>query len=252
MMGHKIPLYVQLQDIIIEKIENKDYLPGEAIPSERRMEELYGMNRMTVKRAVNKLVEQGILYKKHGAGTFVAKNDHQNRDLCYLDSSGNAEIILVNKYPDKKLTTKLLNSGSVSDCRFLNHQLKLPLTESVWGMHRIRLVDEQPLCVEQIYVPKKFFTGIDSFDFSRITLYDYMDSKDHLPIHFQQHLIVCNATPRIAELLQIEDGSAIYKLEYLGIDSIYNTVEYTKCYINPAIAEFRIRLENQSKQIEPE
>ena len=51
-MDYRMPLYVQLQDIIIKKIEEKKYLPGEAIPSERRMADTYGVNRMTVKRAV--------------------------------------------------------------------------------------------------------------------------------------------------------------------------------------------------------
>ena len=60
-MDYRMPLYIQLQDIIIKKIEEKQYLPGEAIPSERKMAEAYGVNRMTVKRAVNKLVEYSLV-----------------------------------------------------------------------------------------------------------------------------------------------------------------------------------------------
>ena len=65
-MDYRMPLYIQLQDIIIKKIEEKKYLPGEAIPSERKMAETYGVNRMTVKRAINKLVELGYLIRKPG------------------------------------------------------------------------------------------------------------------------------------------------------------------------------------------
>lgn len=55
-MDYRMPIYIQLQDIIVKKIEEKKYLPGEAIPSERKMAEMYEVNRMTVKRAVSKLV----------------------------------------------------------------------------------------------------------------------------------------------------------------------------------------------------
>ena len=52
-MDYRMPLYIQLQDSIIKKIDEKKYLPGEAIPSERKMAEAYGVNRMTVKRAIS-------------------------------------------------------------------------------------------------------------------------------------------------------------------------------------------------------
>ena len=71
-MDYRMPIYIQLQDIIVKKIEEKKYLPGEAIPSERKMAEMYGVNRMTVKRAVSKLVEKGYLERKPGSGTYVA------------------------------------------------------------------------------------------------------------------------------------------------------------------------------------
>ena len=72
-MDYRMPLYIQLQDSIIKKIDEKKYLPGEAIPSERKMAEAYGVNRMTVKRAVSKLVEEGYLVCKPGSGTYVAQ-----------------------------------------------------------------------------------------------------------------------------------------------------------------------------------
>ena len=84
-MDYRMPLYIQLQDIIIKKIEEKKYLPGEAIPSERKMAETYGVNRMTVKSAINKLVEQGYLIRKLGAGTYVAQRDYKKIDLSYMD-----------------------------------------------------------------------------------------------------------------------------------------------------------------------
>ena len=63
-MEYKIPLYIQLKQLILERIADGEYLPGEKIPSEREMAATYKINRMTVKDAVNSLVEDGILYKE--------------------------------------------------------------------------------------------------------------------------------------------------------------------------------------------
>ena len=84
-MDYRMPLYIQLQDSIIKKIDEKKYLPGEAIPSERKMAEAYGVNRMTVKRAVSKLVEEGYLVCKPGSGTYVAQRDKKKIDMSFQD-----------------------------------------------------------------------------------------------------------------------------------------------------------------------
>ena len=49
-MDYRMPLYMQLKEIIIKRIEDGEYLPGEKIPSEREMADTYGVNRMTVKK----------------------------------------------------------------------------------------------------------------------------------------------------------------------------------------------------------
>ena len=61
-MDYRMPLYMQLKEIIIKRIEDGEYLPGEKIPSEREMADTYGVNRMTVKNAISSLVEANILY----------------------------------------------------------------------------------------------------------------------------------------------------------------------------------------------
>ena len=70
-MNYRPPIYMQLRDSIIKKIEDGEYLPNEMIPSEREMAQLYDINRMTVKNAIEVLVRDGYLYRIQGKGTFV-------------------------------------------------------------------------------------------------------------------------------------------------------------------------------------
>ena len=111
-MDYRMPLYIQLQDIIIKKIEEKKYLPGEAIPSERKMAETYGVNRMTVKRAINKLVELGYLIRKPGAGTYVAQRDHKKIDLSYMNAAtGNTGVSAMLRKSGMNTSSKVLGLG---------------------------------------------------------------------------------------------------------------------------------------------
>src|SRR5690606_36647664 len=68
-----IPLYYQLKEILQEMIDNEELKPGDALPSERELCEILGISRMTVRKAVMDLVNEGIVYREQGKGTFVAK-----------------------------------------------------------------------------------------------------------------------------------------------------------------------------------
>lgn len=248
-MDYRMPLYIQLQDIIIKKIEEKKYLPGEAIPSERKMAETYGVNRMTVKRAVNKLVELGYLIRKPGAGTYVAQRDHKKIDLSYMDeTTGNTGITAMLTKSGMKTSNKVLGLGEVTGSKYLNYKLALGGEDNVFGVHRVRLADGQPFAIEYTYVPQKYFDDIEKFDFSKVSLYDYMDTKKHMPVHFIQNLVICQANEKVSELLGIERGTAVFKIEYQGADEDYNVVEYTKSYMNPAFAEFRFLAEENIEE----
>lgn len=238
-MDYRMPLYVQLQDIIIKKIEEKKYLPGETIPSERRMADTYGVNRMTVKRAVNKLVEQGYLYRKPGAGTFVLARDKKKIDLEYANESGNAGITAIFRDMGIKIVNKVFGTGEVEGSKYINYKLALNEDEKAWGIHRVRIGDGEPFAVEYTYVPYKYFKDIDKFDFSKVSLYDYMDVNNHMPVDFKQNLICLNANEKIAELLNVEKGTAIFKIEYQSVDEDGNIVEFTRSYLNPSYAEFK-------------
>lgn len=90
---------------------------------------------------------------------------------------------------------------------------------------------------------EKYFDDLDEFDFAKVSLYDYMEAKGHMPCHFGQKLVICEANERLAELLQVERGTAIYKIDYQGADADYNIVEFTMSYLNPAYTKFRFDVE---------
>jgi len=70
--GSAKPLYKQLKDVLKQKITAGEFKPGEALPGERQLMETYGVSRVTVRQAIAELVNEGLLYRQHGKGTFIA------------------------------------------------------------------------------------------------------------------------------------------------------------------------------------
>ncbi|ADL04074.1 transcriptional regulator, GntR family [[Clostridium] saccharolyticum WM1] len=244
MIDYRMPLYIQLQDMIIKKIEDKEYLPGELIPSERKMAELYGVNRMTVKRTIHALVEKGYLYRIQGSGTYVAKSERVKVNMGFVNEMINAGITAMLKDVGMTVTNHVLGKGDVEAGRFICAKLGLAFDEPVYGLHRVRQTGDKAIAVEYTYVPKKFFQDMDEIDFKNVSLYDYMEARSHTPRHFVQNLIVVEAAEKEANLLGVKEGSAIFLMEYIGADISYNIVEFTESYMNPENIDFQYMVVN--------
>lgn len=240
-IDYRMPLYILLQDVLIKRIEEGEFLPGEMIPSERKMAEQYGINRMTVKNAVNSLVERGYLFRVQGKGTFVVKKDTMKLDLGFVNESGNSGITAMLKGSGKKVSNVVLAEGLISN-KYLADKLSLADEEEIYGLHRIRKGNDVPIAVEYTYVPKKYFEDIEQVNFLDVSLYDYMDSKGHMPEHFIQNLIVLECGEREAALMGINKGQEVYYFEYISADRNYNIVEYTENYMDPEKVEFRYNI----------
>ncbi len=80
-----IPLHYQIKEILQEMIENEVLKPGQSIPTERELCVIQGVSRMTVNKAIMSLVNEGLIYREQGKGTFVAY-PKVNREISPLKS----------------------------------------------------------------------------------------------------------------------------------------------------------------------
>lgn len=162
----KIPLYLQLMEKLIKKIESQEYQEHEQLPSEREFCEIYDMSRITVRQALQELAREGYIYKLHGKGTFIAPKSY-NQNLVKLYSFTD-EMKEMGKTP----TTKVLSFEKIT----INKQLALkmdaePLDE-VFKIVRLRLADDEPLMYETSYLPKKIFTHLTATDLEQRPMYN--------------------------------------------------------------------------------
>ena len=232
------PLYIKLEDILMKKIEAGEYLPGEKLPGERTFAEIYGMNRMTVKSAVNSLVKKKYLYRMQGKGTFVQKKDFHKLNLGFLNESGNCGITAMVKSQGVRIANEILIKGVIAGSRYLAAKLECETNEDLYSLHRIRFGNEEPIAVEYTYVPLSLFPDIDQFDFKYVSLYDYMDSKGNMPVSFAQKFQIIEVPKKEARYLDLKPGQVVYYFEFIGYAENGALVEYTESYIRTDKAEF--------------
>lgn len=143
-----IPLYVQLENLLLEMIESGELKVGDIIPSENELSKNYSISRMTAKKAIDNLTIKGFLERVKGKGTFVIGKEKKielplNRLRGFTQKVKEMELIPKNIVPilerrkaDKKLA-KLLGIDE---------------NEDVWYMERIRQIDDTPAVFEQSYI----------------------------------------------------------------------------------------------------
>ena len=229
------PLYIQIEDLLEKKILSKKYLPGSKIPSERDLARQYGVNRMTVKKAIDSLKKKGLLYRKQGSGTFVTSvtPDKENVyfNLAFTDKNSNSGISELLTKNGIHFSNEVVGTDLISGNAFFNEKLKLNDESEVFALHRIREIKERPFAIEYNYLPAKLFPDASQVDFKNVSLYDYMDSKKHKPVHFSQFIQVIPALTKEARLLKIKKGDLLYYIIYYGYDEQGNAVEYTESYL---------------------
>lgn len=232
----KAPLYIQIESLIENKIVGQEYLPGERLPGERELASTYGVNRMTVKRAINNLVSRGFLIRKQGSGTYVKSHgigDKYYFDLAFTNEQSNAGISELLAKNGIKVSNQILGREMIVRSHFLAKKLGLSADDEIFGLHRVRNIDNEPFAVEYNYLPGSLFANAMEIDFQTIGLYDYMNSKGAQPRHVYQRIQTLRAMEKEATLLQVDKGDWLYLIQYQSADQKGRLVEYTESFLNP-------------------
>lgn len=148
-----IPLNQQLCELIREQIENGTYQVGEQIPSESKLGEQYGLSRVTVRSAVDHLVEDNILVRIQGKGTFVAAPTQVQMQREWGLVGGSFTRSCVNR--GVRPGTRVVGEEWIPAERGLAEWLGLPEGSWVKRIRRVRSIDDRPAVYEVDYLPEK-------------------------------------------------------------------------------------------------
>jgi len=215
------PLYYQLKEVIKRQIENKIWKFDQMIPSENEIASTYEVSVGTVKKALSVLVEEGVLYRRQGKGTFVARPDFTRSFIRFFRYGLGDQN--VGDFPE----SKVLNSKIILPPKRVQTVLQLNDNEKVIKIKRIRSIGDTPLMLEDLFLPHHIFKGFDHVDISQQLLYPIYDVKYKTPIIWaEENLWPQIANPEESNLLWISVGDPLIAIERVAFTYGDKPVEF--------------------------
>ena len=219
----QIPLYTQLADIIKEMINNKELQEGHYLMSERDICKIQNISRMTVNKAIISLVNDGILERRQGKGTFVS---YKKQNLTYAKMQGFTEIA---KNKNLNVKNKILKFELKIPSNKVKEYLQLEDTDSlVFQIERIRFIDDEPTILEKIYIPEYMCPALSEDLVSNNSIYKlYREKYLHKTQIAKQVInpIILNKSQ--SKTLNVDSNTLALKIDRVVFTDKDEVLEYT-------------------------
>lgn len=203
-----VPLYFQLKELLKEQILLKAWLPDQMIPSEAELSTTYDVSVGTVKKSLAELVQEGILYRKQGKGTFVARPNIE-RSLMWSfvktqDEFGNP----------KSLSSEVLKTETMSPNIAIKEALQISDSNKVTMIQRVKKLESKPLLLEKIFVSEKLFPNFDRIELSDGELYPLYEKHYNFPFIWADEYIEAHiAKEQEIKLLGLKKNEAVISIQ---------------------------------------
>ena len=196
-------LYLQLYEILKKKIEGSEWPLGSQIPTEEDLCTMFNVSRATVRTAVLDLVRQGYLKRQQGKGTFVSKNS-VSEGLTMLANF--RELLFEEGLP---YTTSVLARTVMMPIDDLDIKLNIPRDKHIIYMKRLRIIDSEPVLLQESYVPYHICPLLLEEDIEHQSLFDIFEKKYGIKItKVKTFLEITFMKADEARLISIPEGSA--------------------------------------------
>lgn len=226
------PLYKQVANKIKEDIISNGTNAGEAIPTETTLAEMYEVSRVTVRRAVKLLIEDGLIYSVHGSGTYVS--DEKIEHDIYKLQGFTEEMSGLHNNPSNEILEFQLTEPSEE----VKGYLKLEDNQKVYYVKRLRLADGKPLILEESYLPFDLFPDL-SVNVMKESKYEYIDNKGFKISKRHADLKPILPTEELMEQLHLEEKDPMLCLEAYSTFDDGTRFEYSKVYYHPVKYTFK-------------
>lgn len=196
-----IPYYIQLIDILKEKIALDVWKPGEQIPSEPDLCQIFGVSRTVVRQALREIELEGIVTRKKGKGTFVAE-PKINESLVQKLTGFYQDMVDRGLKPVTKVLKFELEPAKPKVAEFLALEPGTP----VFCIERLRYVDNTPIVLVTSYLPQSLCPNLMDFELTGQSLYRVLETEFGIVLsHGRRTIEAVGARAREAELLGVEE-----------------------------------------------
>ena len=198
---YKMPIYLQLREIIRNKIEDGEYMPGTAIPSENSLAQTFGINRITIRNAVDALVHEGLLRRVQGKGVFVVG---KKSELSIEEHGG---FVGDSFTKDSRLTIKELQKTTREAGNLYANLFDLPNVEDeIYYIRQMHYINSVETSIEEFFIPVGVIPSLENINSSVFTFRDILSFYGimHLECDFynEDNVIIAHSISNIRSDMQ--------------------------------------------------
>ena len=218
-----IPMYYQIMNQLREKIVEGVYNVGDALPPERELVEVYQVSRMTIRQAILELVNEGILVRRKGIGTFVASPK--------IEQALNSLTSFTQDMAQRgmKAGGRVLSFKEIAPDPTIRKTLGLSAQDKVFECVRLRLADEEPMALETTTLVASICPGLQREDLENQSLYKILAERWNIQLDYAtQSLEPIVAPPYEANLLHVAPGSPLLLMHRVTYDQSGRAFEHVK------------------------
>jgi len=226
--GGALPLYQQLQRSIREAIETRILAPDDALPAERQIASELSVSRITVRKAIDGLVEEGLLVRRQGSGNFVCSRIEKN--FAKL-TSFSEDMRARGRTPRSEWLKR--SEGAVTPEEALT--LRLSPGAPVYRFHRLRYADDTPMCLEYATIAASALPSISTVGAS---LYEALEAAGNRPVRALQRLRALLLNTEQARLLHAREGDPGLLVERVGFLRDGSAIEFCQTYFRGDTYDF--------------
>jgi len=229
------PAYIRLKEALQEQIRRGELVPGDALPSERRLAELHGLSRMTVRQAVSELVGVGAVYREQGRGTFVSARKMKQHNIASLSNT----VREMGFTPSTRVAAFSLElpEGDIA--------ARLMLRRDVYRALRVRLASGNPVALEEVFIPARTCPGLKRADLKK-SLYGLITEGYGIRIgSVDCAMTALHPSPAQQELLNIPRNAPVLKVDSLYYGTGGDPLYFEHAMYRADMYEYNIRIFTQ-------
>ncbi|MFV0635420.1 GntR family transcriptional regulator [Mitsuokella sp.] len=230
--------YQEIANELRSQIQAGVYKSGEQLALEREMCEQYGVSRITIKKAVDQLVKEGLVVKRRGSGTFVKSLGNQDvHDISMANQfSGFSKT-----FEGHKVETKVLRFDIIHPAQEVAEKLNITTDDFVYDIVRLRQLDGRPVVIEYTQMPIELIPGIKREVLEK-SIYGYIEKTLHFKIQSAHRFIrALMPTEEEEKFLHIQHGKLpILEVEQIAFLDDGRAFEYSKAHHRGDEQAFRV------------
>ncbi|ANI80619.1 GntR family transcriptional regulator [Kosakonia oryzae] len=219
-------IYKSIAERLRLRLNSSDYNIGSPLPGEKALALEFGVARMTIRKAVDLLVGWGLVVRRHGSGTFVARKDvhHETTNL-----TGLVEVL---RRQGKEVQSQVLQFEVMPAPPAIASQLRIHINERIYFSRRVRYVEGKPLMLEDSYMPVKLFRSL-SLGHLEGSKFDYIEKECGITISGNyESLTPVLADKQVASLLNVAEQTPLLRITSLSYSDSGEFLNYSVMFRN--------------------